>query len=236
MRINLSLAILKKTKLLLYGLQRSGTNYLQTLLFKNFNVVFLNNDRNRGEPLQKHFRLYDQKNAIPEPRYRNNYYIRSLSDFEEILPKVPDYYLIISKDPYSWLLSYIKWAKKCNWDDVSHHYIDEYNYFYGKWLELSSDHTKVIFVRYIDLLFDIDEVINQLECNLQLNRKKSIIPFRMPAYSKVPKSSVFTVSQRDYYLNKEYLKKYSREDLSILNNILDFDVVKRLGYVLEFTE
>lgn len=84
--------------LLHYGLQRSGTNFLETLLKKNYRVHFLNSNRDRSSPLQKHYRLYDNKDIIPEPQYHNDTEVENFKQFEALLEVLPDYYLIISKD------------------------------------------------------------------------------------------------------------------------------------------
>ena len=102
---------MKKT-LLHYGLQRSGTNFLESLLKKNFKVSIPNLRKEREHPLQKHFRLYDDKTKIPEPKYYNKITYKNFKEFEKSLDlsKEIQGIIIISKDPYSWLLSYEKWA------------------------------------------------------------------------------------------------------------------------------
>ena len=218
-------------KILHYGLQRSGTNFLESLLRQNYRVKFLNSNNERSSPLQKHFRLYDRKDIIPEPQYYNNIVIETFDKFETLFDSTPDYYLVISKDPYSWYLSYVNWAKRCNWPKVNHHYIEEYNLFYGKFLELSKQTDKIIFVKYIDLLKNTDDVLNQLEKKMNLKsriRARSIrhIP------NRVSQSSKFTQEKRFYYINEEYIKEYTQEELELLNKILDQDIVFSLGYKL----
>jgi hypothetical protein len=216
-------------KLLHYGLQRSGTNYLETLLKKKYQVRFLNSNKDRRSPLQKHFRLYDNKDIIPEPQYRNNIEIRYFDDFEHRLKVVPDYYLIISKDPYSWYLSYNNWAKKCNWPDVAHHYIMEYNLFYGKWLEFSRQTNKVIFVRYVDLIGNTNEKINDLASSMGL-RSKSFGWLTSSSIGKVNQSGQFTDDRITYYLKEKYLECYTEEKLQEINSFLDPQVISLLGY------
>lgn len=216
-------------KLLHYGLQRSGTNFLESLLKKNYRVQFLNSNKSRSLPLQKHFRLYSKKNIIPEPQYCNNIIVENFENFEALFEVVPDYYLVLSKDPYSWYLSYREWAKKCNWPKVNHHYIEEYNLFYGKFLEFSNQTEKVIFVKYIDLLKDSNAVLNQLQ--ERMNLKKTIISrFILRKPSKVSQSSRFANERRAYYIEEKYLKEYSNEDLQLLNDSLDIEVTGLLGY------
>lgn len=215
--------------LLHYGLQRSGTNFIETLLKKKYRVQFLNSNKDRSSPLQKHFRLYDDKNIIPDPLYRNQLKIADFENYERLLEVASDYYLVISKDPYSWLSSYNNWAKKCNWPDVSHHYIMEYNLFYGKWLEFSQQTERIIFCRYIDLLQDADEELSRLESKMVL-RKKILYPFISSTLDKVAQSDRFSNERRNYYLMEKYLEGYKKEDFQRINSFLDPKVISLLGY------
>jgi len=215
--------------LLHYGLQRSGTNFLEFLFKKNYQVHFLNSDKDRRSPLQKHCRFYKNKELIPEPQYCNEIIVDELEQFESLFKVEPDYYLIISKDPYSWYLSYRTWADKCNWPKVTHHYIEEYNQFYKTFMEFSSQSDKFLFIRYTDLIEDTGAVLSSLENRMELKRKLlSRLKLKKPG--KVSQSSAFSETKRTYYLNQEYLKKYSADDLRIVNELLDPQVISFLGY------
>jgi hypothetical protein len=221
-------------KLLHYGLQRSGTNFLESLLAKKYRVQFLNSNINgirpdRSSPLHKHFRLYDEKDIVPEPKFRNELKIDRFIDFEKLLEIVPDYYLIISKDPYSWYLSYNDWARRSKWEPVPYHYILEYNLFYAKWLEFSQQTKKILFVRYIDLLRSPDEELNRLELEMHL-RKKFLYMLRSNVVFKVPQSGEFSIDRRSYYISEQYLQSFTKEDLKEINDLIDPRVITLLGY------
>jgi hypothetical protein len=216
-------------RLLLYGLQRSGTNYLESLMLKYYAVRFLNDRDDRSAPLHKHFRLYDQKGLIPEPRYRNAVYVENVASLEGTLGVAPDFYLVISKDPYSWLLSYRAWARRCAWPPVPHHYILEYNLFYGKWLELGRETSQIVFVRYIDLLRDRMSELSRLESCMGI-RKKILRRLMPPMTIEIRSAKDFTRKRRAYYLNEAYFEGYEPEDLRAVNRLLDQDVVAGLGY------
>ena len=219
----------KQTRLLHYGLQRSGTNFLETVLKRKYRVRFLNSDEDRRSPLQKHFRLYDEKEIVSEPQYYNELKTSTFHEFEQFLEVIPDYYLVISKDPYSWLLSYRDWALKCSWPQVSHHYIVEYNLFYKSWLEFSLLSERVLFVRYIDLLEDAEGELGRLESIMSLD-KKFLSRFNPTRVTKVPMSKRFSDEQRNYYLGEEYFKSYTREVLDEINRLIDPEVLAGLGY------
>ena len=155
-----------------YGLQRSGTNFLETLLKKNFRVNIPNLRKEREHPLQKHFRLYHDKTKIPEPKYYNEYTYDHFKEFEHSLDlEKANGIIIISKDPYSWLLSYEIWANKCSWPIPNYSYMEEYNLFLTKWREFENQTDKIIFIRYIDLLEKPEEILNQIQEKFELKRK-----------------------------------------------------------------
>ena len=68
---------MKNVSLLLYGLQRSDTNYLRLPLEKNCRVAFFNSS-DRALPLRRHFSLYDDKTTIPEPQFRNGLVVQDI--------------------------------------------------------------------------------------------------------------------------------------------------------------
>ena len=213
-----------------FGLNRSGTNYLKELVDNHFDVIFLNTEEERDHPLHKHFRLYDDKSLIGRPNFINDKQFRSFAEFEQILPagSVVSAYIIISKDPYSWNLSYRNWGIKNNWPASPHPFILEYNAFYGKWLQFSKETDKIAFVRYIDLLSDPEATLGGLRDRFNLPEKKKISKIRR--VKKVPMSHRFSASRVNYYLQEKYLDDYKTEELEELNRHLDHDLIQQLGY------
>ncbi len=58
--------------LMVYGLQRSGTNWLEKLIDLNFVDVSRENvGYARSLPLHKHFRLYDEMTFVPASAMSN---------------------------------------------------------------------------------------------------------------------------------------------------------------------
>lgn len=216
-----------------YGLQRSGTNFLETLLKKNFRIKILNYDKERDQPLQKHFRLYDDKQFMPEPQYDNDLRFENFAGYVAALntTKKVDGIVVISKDPYSWLLSYRNWAEKCSWPSVEHHYIEEYIRFYSKWRQFAQEDDRIHFVRYIDLLSNPEKELNKIKeklgLNLRLSRK---ITGKVKGVGKVSQSKGFTQDKLNYYLNKEYLNKFSKEEMELIQSKVEPDLLDFLGY------
>lgn len=212
-----------------FGLNRSGTNYLKELLLKHFDLTFLNAEE-RDHPLHKHFRIYKDKTIIGRSNFLNNLQFDSFNDFEKtaLSGKAAEIYFIISKDPYSWNLSYRKWGEKNNWGPAPHPPILEYNEFYRKWLEFSTESSKIYFVKYVDLITDRVNTLEKIKERFGLNLINKIdLNNRI---KKVPRSHRFTKKRLKYYLNKKYLKEYHPEELQELNKHIDQELTEKLGY------
>lgn len=217
------------TRILLYGLQRSGTNFIEQTVLRNFDAVFLNSDEHRDAPIQKHFRLYDDKSRIWPKAYVNDLVFEDFAAFERNLDETPDVYLVISKDPYSWVLSYQSWAKKCKWPPPQFHCAEEWDAFYAKWLEFGQQSDRIVFIRYLDLLENMEGVLETLATRAGLNR--IVDPNEgLHAPQQVPQSGAFTESKRRYYLEARYFEKFSDEELSAINAVVSDNTLKGLGY------
>jgi hypothetical protein len=217
-----------------YGLQRSGTNYLEALLKKNYYVETAFGDPDRNHPLHKHFRLYDNKAYIPEPKFENDLIFDSFSDYERSLGQTVqiDGIVIVSKDPYSWFISYLKWAKKNKWPKVNYHYAEEYNNFYGKWAEFQKNEPRILFVRYIDLLTDSKKELKKAEETFNLSHRPENTDAKS-TIKKVPQSRRFTDKKYKFYTEKKYLRKISKAELKRINSILDVQLMAELNYEFE---
>jgi hypothetical protein len=223
-------------RILHYGLQRSGTNVLETYLKQNFKIELLNNNLERANTLHKHFRLYEDKQYIPEIQFANDLTFNSFAAYEESfkLENKVDAILIISKDPYSWYLSYLNWAKKCNWPMVNYHYIEEYNRFHEKWIAFGKEDSRISFIKYIDLIENPKQVLTQLKSKHQLSLKlfKQIFGINY-SIRKVSESDTFTQSNLKFYTQKEYLNKLDYTEIKAINNLISPTILSELGYPLE---
>lgn len=223
-----------------FGLNRSGTNYLKELLDQHFDLEFLNVEGERDHPLHKHFRLYDDKSLIGRPNFHNNLQFPTFSAYEGYALKRGQgittdedrdvAYVIISKDPYSWHLSYSRWGIKNNWSPSPHPYIFEYNAFYRKWLEFAGETDRIAFVRYIDLLRSPEEVMEQLQQKFGFTTTRQIeADVRI---KKVPMSRRFSRKRLNFYLREAYLESFSKKELAELNSNIDHALAGMLGYTV----
>jgi hypothetical protein len=223
-------------KVIQYGLQRTGTNYVEFLIKKNFNnFVSLNNGATRSLPLHKHFRLYDDKSFIPTPEYMNNFNYSSFNEFDghvkELTGEESFDYLVVTKEPVSWYISLCKFAKKNKWKILHHKHVDtryliDYNLFHEKWLDFANQSNRITILRYEDFLSDLDASLDSVKETFQLQKKGS----RYENLDKVPMSKKFNKKKRSFYKDKKYQELFDKNKRLIIKNILDKKVVEGLGY------
>ena len=217
----------------LYGLQRSGTNLIQTFLETNFHISFMNNP-DRQSPYHKHFRIYDDKDIIPQTdknnQYKNKYIINSLKELDELLGDLNhnNKYIIVYKNIFSWLPSIEKWAKGCKWKTNSKmEFVEDYLHFIKKWCLIKNE--RVFFINYEDFLHmsdDNNSLVNKL--SVFLNKKQNKIKY---TFEKVNCSEKFTISKKNYYINHEYMTLYSNKELEkIKNNLIYKEIIQHLKY------
>lgn len=222
---------------LLYGMQRTGSNYTQEVLLQNFQNIRFYNHVSRCLPTHKHFRLYDEKAIIPDVRYYNSFTYKRFKDFKEhaelIAGREISLFIVTIKDPYSWYVSYKKHAKKNKYvyikKSLNSHYIIDYNLFYRKWLDFSMEApAEVLMVRYEDLISDLDVSLQRMGDKFDLDRSSevSINP------AKVSMSKTFTSRRATYYKNNKYLDLISERELSVIQHLLDKELLSSLNYQL----
>jgi hypothetical protein len=223
---------------LLYGLQRSGTNYLEYLMKENFKgFEFKNNGYARSLPVHKHFRLYDNKSFVPEPKYLNNFFYPDFNTFDQHakeLTQVNDInYIFITKEPYSWYLSFCREAKKNKWPTllkkhVNNHYMTDYSMFCEKWLQFENESEKVIHIQYEELVKDFNGTLDKIQKIFDLEKMHS----DYANLTKVPKSKKFTKKKKSFYEKGEFKQLFTEDELFVLTKNLDAKVIKELRYKL----
>lgn len=202
-------------KIYLYGLQRSGTNTLETFININYNIKFDNEKQDRKSAGHKHFRIYNNKNTMPND-YKNDIYINSLEDLDNELGGNMNKYIVIYKDIFSWLLSIEKWAKLCNWEKKNKmDYIEDYINFINKWRSFKNN--RILFINYNDYLQFIikgnKNITKNLEKFLNIEQKKI---YKIP--NKVDQSTKFTKKKLMYYINKNYIKEYTPDEIELIKS------------------
>ena len=192
---------------LLYGLQRSGTNYLIEILKTDPKINFINGSE-RNVFTHKHYRFHNIKKIIPHKQF---YPISNIKSVDDIFNKIQvDKIIVIEKNIYHWYDSILNWATQCNWrfinKEFSEEFIEDHYYFHN----FFKNNDKIIYILYEDLLFNKNNVIN----NLKLNGINVTGDF---LYNNIPLSQGNTESFKKKYTN--YKSKYEKDIKRTLKKI-----------------
>lgn len=221
------------------GIQRSATNYFEQLVRKNFEGFSdVNDGYARCLPLHKHFRLHDNKFLIPEPKYYNAFYYPDFNTFkdhvEELGGQAVDKFLVTIKNPYSWYLSYDRFARKNNFlhsrKDINSHFIFDYRYYYEKWLAFSKEAPETVkLFRYEDMIRDLNRTMTRVS---DFTGLQAVVD-EYENVKKVSMSRRFNTSRLSYYQNETYKELISQKDKDIINQILGEDFFHQVNYPME---
>ena len=218
---------------LIYGLQRTGTNYVEQLMKRNLRVLSENNLHDRSSILHKHFRLYDEKLKVPHPNCVNSIYLRDFRDFRALTKTDFRFCLIVSRHPPSWLQSYAKWGKKWEWPPSSHHYIEEYNLFYRKWLDFANQSSLVRLVKYEDVVRHPLLFLRDMRDQYLLRRRVFSVCCGWRVPSKVPQSRRYRRSELKHVAVGSHLwDLFEDREKSIIKSKIDHRTMHQLGYEL----
>lgn len=222
---------------MIYGLERSGTNFSEATILENFkNVTFWNEHYPDCLPTHKHFRLYDEKHFIPITQFLNPFIFNCFNDFDskvsELTQKQNLNYLIVVKDPYAWYQSFMKLATKGRYIPVrtkiaNGQFILDWNCFYKKWIGFRNEAPQRIYIlRYEDLISKTDDSLKAIQAVFNLTAKSDewVLP------EKVGMSKKFNAKRLLYYKQESYMDILPPTHMRVISEMLDIDVLQALGY------
>jgi len=239
----------------IYGERNSGTTYLQALVAANLDVAILPGVaprrlrrlfRNNEAVIDLYFRLTTARNLgwkhriAPAPQELQH----------AALPASRVLFLIISKNPYAWLLSLFRHPYHYQgelttfeafltqeWRTVGRERhpapfanpIEMWNAKYASYLRLART-ASCHFIRYEDLLAAPEQTIIEIA-------SKQAIPRRTSTLINVQESTKGEAGRDFDYYRRYYLAERWREELdatavAIINRFLDASIAEALGYAI----
>lgn len=219
----------------IFGLKRSCTNYIESLLRTNFKEHVLLHGNvmgwKHGKPVKEidwtghaWVEQYDP-NAIEQ--YMNSVSRKSLQkefDNDNIL------YIICIKNPYAWYLSYCKAAnitpfplkpEICYMWNFNLEWIQEYMY-----------HKHYYVIRFEDMLSNYSAVLDDIANKFNLTPKNKVWK-NITKYITVNQKIDDNVFNANYYLNNDYIFEYtthSYDNFNQFNQLLSIDLMESLHY------
>lgn len=218
-----------------YGLPRSGTNYLQGLFRLNFpQVEFLVNDLG-----WKHGPHVDQRNWIERAGKRHELFGEHKGNGIHVLPTV--HTVIVTKDLFAWLSSHCRFyfgenspaSRNENYlKDLVRHYCCMHRHWHEEFIEDAHESEGRI-VRYEDLLMDFQNELFCLADNFKL-----AIPSRYVDYQAETSPSTDTeflhkgkpFARKNYYVERSYMKEFPERLKKQIIEVMDDDLLQLLGY------
>ena len=223
----------------LYGLERSGTNYIKAIIEKNIiNTRVLNNlyGRKHDPYIEPDLNIY---NPRTDPRVQTDLTESELEIIHQKFKNKDVGYIILIKDPMSWMLSYNRGVHVSNFptqsvplsQDSIKKYMKKYNDTYLNWYNnlFLKKQDRTLFIQYGKLLTDYKSVLHKIsdKFKIKLNKNTEDIKGYMTtgldaAYYKNITNVPFN---KQYYLNKEYLEYFSSSDIDLVTKCLDPKII-----------
>ncbi len=250
---------MKKEYIKIYGERNTGTNYLQELVKTNLDVNILPGIMpSRLVNQQKYlldneiamdiydFMTYHKTLGWKHSLVRNKETIKKTKIYKE--NKV--YFLTITKNPYSWLLSlykrpyHQKIEKEMSFSEFINHPwksvyrehsqktfenpIDLWNKKNKSYIELRKNFN-TINLTYENLISEPQNIINHISNDFSI--KEKIQDFQNINNSTKSDSKKF-VDYQDYYLKEKWREELSPDVIKTINTFLDPEVVNYFNYAL----
>lgn len=248
----------------LYGLERTGTNYIKALIETNFNsVVFanlfggkhlkfwLNQERLENYKLNiiKNIRDKGTLSNAGNTQVATNFTENDIDNFKKNIISNGLSYVIIIKNPYSWLLSYHNYlknilrTKKGNLNEnLIKDYSEHWSNIYGNWYKeivkqrnFVKGDNGVIIIEYESLVNDLTSNLNKIKDELSLEKKQNnyinITKETHMGGDYTTKSRV-NISNNNFNKKKYYTEKKFMSDIGdnklLVDKYFNFDLYKKL--------
>ncbi len=191
----------------IFGLQRSGTNFTNLLMRKNYEI--------------EHFWSNEQAG------WKHGAYTPDILKRETNL-------VIVVKHPLCWLVSMHRYVKKNQGADFGKwarggHWVAHWNSMILHWIRYPLKEGSRVVVRYEELIDKPERVCDRVALALRIKKKdqRFYIPQRTMNRNNTESKVVFDAM---YYRKKKFMEAYGPALLRHVKERIDWDLVKELGY------
>lgn len=194
----------------IFGLQRSGTNYLETLLRINYYAAKRNTHR----------KVWKHSLTIPK-------------DYDKTIPSI-----VIVKNPYTWIES-LAWRDRADWHTMQTHFPSDRKHVIGPnnidvidamtcartFFDTWCTEDRCV-IRIEDLIQRPEAITKNIATKLNFGSRGT---FRHPLERQVSMSKKYDKTRNDYY-TKQMPEHLTATDISVINDTLCEADFERLGY------
>lgn len=237
----------------LYGERNTGTNYLSQLLELNLEVTLL------PGTIPNWLQPFIPRLEWPRDMYFSLTFSRNLGWKHRIAPSPhelakfrgagPVYFLTVTKNPYSWLLSlyrrpYHNYTHKGSFEEFLQrpwptvrreghptpfeNPVIVWNEKNRSYLNLGQ-YASCLNLRYEDLLSDPKETVERIAVHFNISKKSCY--FQNVTESTKGDSRTFSQYQ-EYYIQEKWREKLSPQAIDIINRYVDTQLMSHFGYSL----
>lgn len=219
----------------IYGLQRTGTNYISSLIEKNFeNVkVFMNvGGWKHGNIIRypNNKIMLQKTDKYTSNKYRN---VNLVKLFKENVN-----FIVTVKNPYTWILSYLNhYRLEKNKENIKE-IVKLWNTRYSNYKKFIEKGTSYL-IKYEDVLENYLKILKEIMKKFHLKKsEKKFKPIKNKLKANVDstigvvKDEVF--NKTEYYINPEINKIFNKKEIKTINYFLDKDLVSFYGYEIRY--
>jgi hypothetical protein len=227
-----------KTFFKLFGLQRSGTNYIKWLIesnFKEVNVLQNGLGRKHFPPLEKIDWKGKEWNNFCSPKYSN----QEIKEIYKAYLNDRLFFILAVKDPFAWFISFLKHIKieinEENIDKGIKNYINLWNTRNKEFLNINNlkEYKKVKLVKYEELICDCPKILEEFRSCFNLEKRYDDWQNTCFRTNMGGEFSVKTLNfpfDASFYREKRYMNFFSKEQIKLINRLLDKQLINALKY------
>lgn len=227
----------------IYGLERTGTNYITSLIGKNFsNVkVFMN----IGGDKHKNLIQFPTKKQIFEHVSKDIYNKYKNINLKQLFDQKKIIYLICVKNPYTWIDSYLNyygnnkpWLKQLDRTEENIIYATKlWNSRYKNYSKYIKEGSAYVVI-YEEILDNYNDFLRKMMKKFNLKKKeKNFIniekKLRANSEDTIGRVGFKKFDKKDFYLQSPIDKIYKEKEFNLINKYLDNDLLKFYGYKVQ---
>lgn len=213
-----------------YGLERTGTNYIEWLVNRNYPYVRVCTNQMGWKhaavraPVERLLRtgLEDLTDEERDDLFAHRFFKEKAyrEEIEAHLAEKRICFAIMVKNPYSWYVSMARYHK-FPIHPLRKKLFRHWNRTNSRWFQFANEFSdRTMIFRYEDLLCRLDQRVEEMGTKFNLERRNGEVEDQL---ARIAPSLRVTKKEMDrlYFFRRDYLKEFTQEDMETINPILN---------------